>query len=158
MVPAAGVIATKPVIMPWTAPITEGFPKKMTSRMSHVNKLVAAATCVFNTAKDASMLAAYGSPPLNPDHPIHRSPAPANIRSMLFGGNLSLSLVDLGPTCDNISLKDHHRKVYSSIESYSFFLLIVFFFSFVHLFLLSISFYIVLVRPTFKKRVLAKLS
>lgn len=101
MVPAAGVIATKPVIMPWTAPITEGFPKKMRSRMSQVNKLVAAATCVFNTAKDASMLAAYGSPPLNPVHPIHSSPAPANIRRILFGGNLSLSFVDLGPTCNH---------------------------------------------------------
>lgn len=55
--PAAGVMHTKPVIMPCVAPITEGFPKKIMSRKSHTSKLVAAHTCVLMTARDASMLA-----------------------------------------------------------------------------------------------------
>jgi len=60
---------------------------------------VAAQMLVFSTAIDESVFAAYGSPPLKPAHPSHSSPAPANISSTLFGGNLSLSLFDLGPTC-----------------------------------------------------------
>ena len=44
------------------------------------------------------MLAAYGAPPLNPDHPIHSSPAPVSMSSMLLGGNLSRSLGSRGPT------------------------------------------------------------
>ena len=100
VLPAAGVMHTSPVIMPCTAPMTEGFPKKRRSRRSHISKLVAAQTCVFRTARDASTLATYGSPPLKPVQPIQSSPAPASIRIMLFGGNLSLSLVSLGPTCN----------------------------------------------------------
>lgn len=56
-VPAAGVMQTKPVIMPCTAPITEGFPKTNVSRMTQVSKLVAAQTCVLRAASDASTLA-----------------------------------------------------------------------------------------------------
>jgi len=42
--PAAGVMQTRPVIMPCVAPMTEGFPKKRMSRRSQVNKLVAVQT------------------------------------------------------------------------------------------------------------------
>lgn len=90
---------TKPVIIPCTAPITEGLPEKNVSRMSQVSKLVEAQTWVLRTARDASVLATYGSPPLNPVQPIQSRPAPASIRMMLFGGgNLSLSFSVLGPT------------------------------------------------------------
>lgn len=97
--PAPGVMHTRPVIMPCTAPITDGFPKKKTSRSVHMSKLVDAQICVLSTAMDESILAEYGAPPLKPDHPSHSSPAPASTRSILFGGNRSLSAADLGPTC-----------------------------------------------------------
>lgn len=58
ILPAAGVIQTRPVIMPWVAPITEGFPKKIMSSMSQVRRLVAAHTWVLRTARDASVLTA----------------------------------------------------------------------------------------------------
>ena len=96
--PAAGVMQTRPVIMPCTAPITDGFLKKMTSSDVHTKRLAAAHTFVFKTAIDESILAEYGSPPLNPAHPSHSNPAPANVNNTLLGGNLSLSLVNLGPT------------------------------------------------------------
>jgi len=70
----------------------------MTSREVQTRRLVAAQMLVFTTAIEASTLAAYGAPPLNPDHPIHSNPPPASISSTLFGGNLSLSLFNLGPT------------------------------------------------------------
>uniref|UniRef100_K3YWZ4 Uncharacterized protein n=1 Tax=Setaria italica TaxID=4555 RepID=K3YWZ4_SETIT len=90
---------TRPVIIPCTAPITDGFPKKKTSRSVHTSRLVDAQICVLSTAIDESMLAEYGSPPLKPVHPSHSSPAPASTSRTLFGGNRSLSDADLGPTC-----------------------------------------------------------
>ena len=98
-VPAAGVMQTRPVIMPWTAPTTEGFLKKMTSRHVQTMRLMAVQMLVLRTAIEATELAAYGPPPLNPAHPIHSSPAPVSVNSILFGGNLSLSFCALGPTC-----------------------------------------------------------
>lgn len=49
---------TRPVIMPWTAPMTEGLVKKRMSRKSQTRRLVAAQTWVLSTAREASMLAA----------------------------------------------------------------------------------------------------
>jgi hypothetical protein len=105
MVPAPGVMQTRPVIMPCTAPMTDGLRKKMTSRQVHMRRLVAAQTLVLSTATDAAMLAAYGAPPLNPAHPIHSSPPPAIISRMLFGENRSRSLFSLGPTCQPHALE-----------------------------------------------------
>jgi hypothetical protein len=102
--PAAGVMHTRPVIMLWTAPMTERRPNTKQSRQSQTRRLVAVQKCVFTTASDASILAAYGAPPLNPVHPIHSRPAPASVRRMLFGGNASLSLAVLGPTCRSIDM------------------------------------------------------
>ena len=56
--PAAGVIATKPVIMPCTAPITDGFLKKMMSMTTQVSRLIAVQMLVLSTATPASGLAA----------------------------------------------------------------------------------------------------
>ena len=72
---------TRPVIMPWTAPMTEGLLKKMASSDVHIRRLVAAQMLVFRTAMEESILAAYGSPPLNPAHPSHSNPAPANVNN-----------------------------------------------------------------------------
>jgi len=111
---------TRPVIMPCTAPITEGFPKKQVSRSSHVSKLVAVHTWVLRTARDEIVLIAKGPPPLNPLHPIQSKPAPASIRIILFGGNISLSLSILGPTWSS-SDKICRLLVFSlEIESYWF--------------------------------------
>ena len=49
-IPAAGVMHTSPVIIPWTSPMKEGFPKIMTSKQVHTRRLVAAQMLVFNTA------------------------------------------------------------------------------------------------------------
>jgi hypothetical protein len=78
--------------------MTDGFLKKMTSRQVQTRRLVAAQMLVLSTAREESMLAEYGSPPLNPAQPIQSNPAPVSMSRTLFGGNLSLSLVDLGPT------------------------------------------------------------
>lgn len=96
--PAPGVMQTRPVIMPCTAPMTDGLPKKITSRVVHVSRLVDAQICVLSTAIDEMTFAEYGPPPLNPDHPSQRRPAPASTSSTLFGGNLFLSTCALGPT------------------------------------------------------------
>ena len=108
--PAAGVMQTRPVIMPCVAPITEGFSKKIMSSKSHVSRLVAVHTWVLRTARDASALTEKGSPPLNPVHPIQSRPAPASISRMLFGGNLCLSLLALGPTCTPVFAPTNYQS------------------------------------------------
>jgi hypothetical protein len=104
--------------------MTEGFLKKMTSSQVHTRRLVAAQMLVLRTAMEESILAVYGSPPLNPAHPIHSNPAPANISSTLFGGNLSLSFVDLGPTCiiykENLSPSHQLIYIFSSCHGRNF--------------------------------------
>ena len=47
---AVGIMQTSPVIIPWIAPMTEGFPKNMTSKQVHTRRLVVAQMLVFNTA------------------------------------------------------------------------------------------------------------
>jgi len=91
-------MATRPVIMPWTAPITEGFLKKMMSQVVHVSKLQAVAKFVFRTAAPASGEAAYGSPPLKPSHPSQRIPAPTKASRTLCGLKFSRSCLRRGPT------------------------------------------------------------
>ncbi len=104
ILPAAGVMTTSPVIMPCTAPMTDGLLKKMTSSKVHTRRLMAAQMLVLMTAMEESMLAEYGSPPLNPAHPNHSSPAPVNMSNTLLGGKRSLSFVNLGPTCHSNSI------------------------------------------------------
>ena len=59
--PAAGVIATKPVIMPFIAPMIEGLRKKIMSIIIQVSKDIAVQMLVFKTAAPASGDAVYGS-------------------------------------------------------------------------------------------------
>jgi hypothetical protein len=54
-------------------------------------------------------LAARDVPPLNPVQPIHNSPATASIRSILLGGNRSLSFGSRGPTCHHQTHPTHAR-------------------------------------------------
>ena len=96
--PAPGVIQTNPVIIPWIAPITEGFLKYITSKHVHAKRLAAVQMWVLITAMEESTLAAKGSPPLKPVHPPQRIPAPVSASNRLLGGNSSLSSFDLGPT------------------------------------------------------------
>jgi len=56
--PAAGVMTTRPVIMPCTAPITDGLLKKRTSNKVQTKRLMAAQMLVLMTAMEESMLAA----------------------------------------------------------------------------------------------------
>lgn len=70
----------------------------MTSKHVHIRILVVAQMFVFNIAMDDSTLEAYGAPPLKPAHPIQSNPAPVNVINTLFGGKLSLSFFNLGPT------------------------------------------------------------
>src|SRR6201981_826289 len=97
--PAAGVIATRPVIMPLTLPRNVGL-RALLAKMSHstqVSNAQAVARLVFSTASDASAPEKYGSPPLNPFQPNHRTPAPTAARGRLFGNACSRSRVSLGP-------------------------------------------------------------
>lgn len=84
--PAPGVMQTRPVIIPWTAPTTELLRYTAMSRESQTRMLVAVHTCVFSTASDVILLAARWAPPLNPVQPIHRNPAPPSMFMILFGG------------------------------------------------------------------------
>ena len=59
MTPAAGVMATRPVIMPCTEPRIEGFLYTMVSMKVQVRREVAVQMLVFSTATPASGFAAY---------------------------------------------------------------------------------------------------
>src|ERR1700733_7208977 len=75
--------------MPLTAPITDGLPYAILSRIVQTSSATAVAVLVLSTAAPASALAKYGSPPLKPFQPIHRMPAPTRVTSKLFGGKWS---------------------------------------------------------------------
>src|ERR1700758_5028064 len=85
--PAAGVMATRPVIIPLTAPRKVGLRcllAKM-SQITQVSSATAVVRLVLSTASDASAPEKYGSPPLNPFQPNHRIPAPTAASGRLFG-------------------------------------------------------------------------
>ena len=95
--PAAGVMATKPVIIPCTAPMTEGFLKNIRSMMTQVRRETAVQIFVLSTATPASGEAAYGSPPLKPFQPVHNIPAPTSISVTLLGFASTRSAAIRGP-------------------------------------------------------------
>jgi hypothetical protein len=59
--PAAGVIATRPVIIPFIAPTIVGLRKKIISMTIQVSNEIAVQMLVFKTAAPASGDAVYGS-------------------------------------------------------------------------------------------------
>ena len=77
--PAPGVMQTRPVIIPWTAPMTELFLDTVMSKASQTKRLVAVQIWVFIMARDVITPAVNGDPPLKPVHPIHRNPVPPKI-------------------------------------------------------------------------------
>ena len=101
-IPAAGVMQTRPVVMPCTAPMTDGLPKMRTSRAAHTRRLVAVHTWVLSTANEESMSAEKPLPPLKPAQPNQSRPAPTNVNKMLLGGNRSRSFVNRGPTYNTL--------------------------------------------------------
>ena len=90
IVPAAGVMQTKPGIMPCVAPITEGFPKKRITKKEPSEQASGRTdVCV----KDGQRCVYANSIRIS----TVESSAPVSIRITLFGGNLSLSFTALGP-------------------------------------------------------------
>src|ERR1700689_711497 len=76
--PAAGVMPTRPQIMPLRPPRKVGFfsgEKNMSIRI-HIIMATAVHRLVLTTAAAAPEPAKYGSPPLKPFQPSHRMPPP----------------------------------------------------------------------------------
>jgi len=93
------VIATRPVIMPLIAPRKVGLRWRLAKMSSSTQTSTATAVVrlVFSTANDASAPEKYGSPPLNPFQPNHRTPAPTAAHGRLLGTARSRSRASLGP-------------------------------------------------------------
>src|SRR5678815_5514355 len=85
--PAAGVIATSPTTAPVAPPTAVACPDFHTSSISHTTSAVAAAACVVITAVAAIPSAASADPPLKPNHPTHRRPAPTRVNGTLCGSS-----------------------------------------------------------------------
>src|SRR5205807_3654325 len=95
--PAAGVIATNPVTAAVVAPMRVGLCLNFISISIQAITLAAAACSVLSTAIAASIVAPYGSPPLNPFQPSQSIPAPMNTSVTLLGFD-RLADDSLGPT------------------------------------------------------------
>src|ERR1700738_3328222 len=97
--PAAGVMPTRPTIIPLTAPRKVGLRSRLAkmSQSTQVSSATAVHRLVLSTASDALVPAKYGSPPLNPFQPSHRMPAPTAAIGRLFGPAPSRSPVRRGP-------------------------------------------------------------
>src|SRR5678816_2867949 len=87
---AAGVIATSPTTAPVAPPTAVACRDLHMSSISHTTSAVAAAVCVVITAVAAIPSAASADPPLKPNHPTHRRPAPTRVN-----GTLSVSYTHL---------------------------------------------------------------
>src|SRR5450759_1929529 len=74
--PEAGVMATRPATAPQTAPTTLGVPLCSQLTVTQVRAAMPAAVLVTTNALAARPFAARAEPPLNPNQPNHRSPAP----------------------------------------------------------------------------------
>ncbi len=85
MNPAAGVTVASPAMAPVAKPTLVGLPTCHFSMASQASAAMLAATWVLRIAAAASSLAASAEPPLNPNQPIHSSPAPAMVRAGLCG-------------------------------------------------------------------------
>ena len=96
--PAAGVIATRPTIIPLIIETALTLPVTIMSRMSHTSSETAVVMLVFSTAAAASWFAVYGSPPLKPFQPSQRIPAPASAMIRLLGSKSLRSASRRGPT------------------------------------------------------------
>src|SRR5512135_1130280 len=84
--PDAGVMATRPATQPDAAPKTVGLPRSSHSATIQESAAADAAMCVATNAEVASAPDVIALPPLNPNHPNHRSAAPRSVIVMLCGG------------------------------------------------------------------------
>src|SRR5262245_66685102 len=85
--PEAGVTATKPATMPDARPSAVGLPRWNNSASSQLRPAAAAAACVAANAEVAGAPLATALPPLKPNHPNQRRPAPVGGSTMLLGWN-----------------------------------------------------------------------
>src|SRR3954468_10450414 len=83
--PLAGVTATSPATMPDASPNPVGLPRCHHSTATQLSPAAAAATCDAVRALPASGLAARALPPLTPNQPNHKRPAPVSVSTMLLG-------------------------------------------------------------------------
>jgi hypothetical protein len=93
------VIATSPVIAPFTAPRKVGLrcgPPSM-SQMTQVSRATAVARLVLITPADACGPPKYMSPPLKPFQPSHSRPTPSMTMGRLLGTALARSRASRGP-------------------------------------------------------------
>src|SRR5262245_37981778 len=88
--PQAGVMATRPATAAVAPPSAVGFPRCSHSMAAHTTTAVDAAVLVLRKASVASGLALSALPALNPNHPVHRRPAPTRQSGRLWGGIGSL--------------------------------------------------------------------
>src|ERR1700759_5692309 len=97
--PAAGVMATSPVIMPLIPPRKVGLRWRLAkmSKITQVSSATAVARLVLITASDALAPEKYGSPPLKPFQPSHKMPAPTAAIGRLLGTARSRSRPSRGP-------------------------------------------------------------
>src|SRR5579883_167751 len=83
--PLAGVTATNPATIPDAKPNAVGLPLCNHSTTIHPNPAAAAAAWVAAKADPARLSPRTELPPLKPNQPNHRSPAPSSVNTMLLG-------------------------------------------------------------------------
>src|SRR5262249_48711093 len=83
--PDPGVMATNPATAPLAAPSVVGLPAQHHSAATHERLAAAAPKLVATNATTTRHFAASALPALKPNHPTHKSPAPATVRVRLFG-------------------------------------------------------------------------
>src|SRR5258708_36775709 len=83
--PQTGATATNPATIPEANPNAVGLPRCSHSATIQLNAAAAAATCEAARAAPAWPLLAKALPPLKPNQPNHRRPAPVSVSTMLLG-------------------------------------------------------------------------
>src|SRR5262245_33077906 len=83
--PEAGVTATRPATTPEAQPSAVGLPLCSHSATIQLSAAAAAAAWVALKAEAARALLPPALPPLKPNQPNHRRPAPSNVSTMLLG-------------------------------------------------------------------------
>src|SRR5690606_27233810 len=85
VLPAAGVIPTRPATAPVAPPTAVAFLVTIHSMRSHAITAAAVAIWVVNAAKPAEALAAAALPALKPNQPTQSREAPITVKGTLWG-------------------------------------------------------------------------
>ena len=83
--PHAGVMATRPAIAPDIPPSVVACPSRSFSTTSQARIAAQVALKVFSMTTEALLPAASAEPPLKPNQPNHRMPAPSATSGRLLG-------------------------------------------------------------------------